>query len=74
MGKKTLLGETGSWNESDAVDILFKQEALSRFMAGKLLQYFGSYAPSGEWLAKVANDFRTEQTVGEVLRGIFYFG
>ncbi|MDB5054676.1 MAG: hypothetical protein JWM44_2726 [Bacilli bacterium] len=68
---KTVLGETGNFNESDMVDILFKQKALSLFMANKLLQYFAAMNPSQDWINELAADFYDQKTVGEVLSRLF---
>ncbi|WP_248930276.1 DUF1800 domain-containing protein [Paenibacillus hamazuiensis] len=70
-GTKTVLGETGNFDETSFVDVLFRQEALPRFMALKLLRFFAADAPSDDWVKKVADDFITKSTVGEVLYNLF---
>jgi len=70
-GKKTVLGQTGNYNETTVVDVLYAQEALSQFMARKLLQFFAANEPSAEWVNEVAADFQNAGNVGEVLSKLF---
>ncbi|MGN6810398.1 MAG: DUF1800 domain-containing protein [Thermomicrobiales bacterium] len=39
-GAKTFLGQTGNWNGDDVIDIILRQPACSRFIAGKLFSFF----------------------------------
>ncbi len=39
-GTKTILGETGTFTGEEGVDIVLKQKALPRFIAGKLIRFF----------------------------------
>jgi hypothetical protein len=39
-GSKTFLGQTGNFDGGDAIDIILKQPATSRFIAGKIYRYF----------------------------------
>lgn len=68
---KTILGETGAFNETTVVDVFFKQEALSKFIASKLLKLFATDEPSQEWMDQVASDVLKDQTIGEVLTKLF---
>ncbi|CAG7613436.1 hypothetical protein PAESOLCIP111_01604 [Paenibacillus solanacearum] len=70
-GKKTILGETGNFDETDVVDVLFKQEALPRFVAMKLLTYFASERPSAEWIWEIADVFAQTHHIGETLNYLF---
>lgn len=70
-GIKTILGDKGNFDESSTVDVLFKQEALSHFMATKLLKFFAADEPSEEWVHQVASDFAASNHVGEVLTKLF---
>ncbi|WP_036746371.1 DUF1800 domain-containing protein [Paenibacillus sp. UNC451MF] len=70
-GSKTILGEKGDFDESSTVDVLFKQDALSHFMATKLLKFFATDEPSEEWVNQVASDFANTKNVGEVLSRLF---
>jgi uncharacterized protein (DUF1800 family) len=45
-GTKTFLGATGNFNGDDAVDIVLKQPAASRFMAAKLIRFFAFDEPA----------------------------
>lgn len=68
---KHVLGETGNFDETSVVGVLFDQKALPRYMATKLLQYFAANDPSPEWIEAVAADFHDKRTVGEVLQNLF---
>lgn len=68
---KTVLGETGAFNETTVVDVFFKQEALPQFIAKKLLKWFAVDEPSQEWVDLVAGDVSKDQTIGEVLTKLF---
>lgn len=39
-GEKTFLGETGRFDGYDAIDIILKQPAASRYVSGKIYRYF----------------------------------
>ncbi|TBL70063.1 DUF1800 domain-containing protein [Paenibacillus thalictri] len=69
--KKTLLGESGNFNETTVVDVLFRQEALPKYIALKLLHYFAADQPSEAWIQKVAADVKQKSTLGEVLSNLF---
>ena len=43
--EKTFLGETGSWNGEDIVDIICKQPATARFISRKLYDFFVADEP-----------------------------
>mgnify|MGYP003628051649 CR=1 FL=1 len=45
-GTKTILGETGPFTGEEGVDIVLKQKALPRFIAGKLIRFFIFDEPS----------------------------
>jgi uncharacterized protein (DUF1800 family) len=68
---KTILGESGTFNETTVVDVFFKQEALPQFIARKLLKYFAMDEPSSEWVNIVAQDVKNDPTIGEVLTKLF---
>lgn len=70
-GKKTILGETGNFDETDVVDVLFKQETLPRFVAMKLLTYFATERPSAEWIWEIADVFAQTNHIGETLNYLF---
>jgi uncharacterized protein (DUF1800 family) len=70
-GAKTVLGETGKFDDRTAIEVLFHQDALPAFMADKLLQYFGSEHPSAEWVGTVAADFKSSTRISDVLYNLF---
>jgi uncharacterized protein (DUF1800 family) len=70
-GSKTFLGDTGNFDATGIVDVLFEQKALPSFLARKLLRFFATDAPSDDWVARVADDFAKEKTVGDVLSKLF---
>lgn len=57
-GEKTIHGETGRFDGEDVVDILVRQPACSRFLAGKLLRFFSHPAPSAEEIETLAGVLR----------------
>ena len=71
-GEKTVLGETGRFDGVDVIDIIMRQPATARFVAGKLYRYFVSEdmrgAPLDE-LAAVLRDSRYE--LKPLLRAMF---
>ncbi|WP_281889708.1 DUF1800 family protein [Paenibacillus sp. YYML68] len=70
-GTKRVLGVNGPFNDHDVVDILFRQEALSRFVVRKLLLAFGSPSPSEAWLDRLAARFRERYDIGDVMIDMF---
>ncbi|MFD0681542.1 MULTISPECIES: DUF1800 domain-containing protein [unclassified Paenibacillus] len=68
---KTILGEKGNFDETTAIDVLFKQDSLPHFMAGKLLKFFAAADPSKDWIDLVAADFAKSGHIGEVLTKLF---
>lgn len=68
---KTILGHTGRFGEQDFIELLFEQPALSEFMALKLLQFFATPNPPQAWVQTVAEDFRKQPTVGQVMTNLF---
>lgn len=61
-GRKTILGETGNFDAEDVTDILLRQDAAARFLAGKLYRYF----------ANEGGDAATEEALATVLREADY--
>ncbi|MVO99008.1 DUF1800 domain-containing protein [Paenibacillus lutrae] len=66
-GGKVLLGESGRFNAEDTVIILMRQTALPKFIASKLLTYFGTENPPEAWIDKVARNIKKLNTIGDVL-------
>ncbi len=56
-GIKTVLGQTGSWNGNDIVDILMKQPSLPSFICTKLYKFFVSDNASPEDVKPYADIF-----------------
>ncbi len=44
-GRKTILGETGRFSTEDVVDILLRQTACARYIAGRIITYFEGVEP-----------------------------
>jgi hypothetical protein len=53
-GEKTILGETGTFDGYDVVDILLRQEVCAEFIAGKLYKYFVREEMTPEMNKKIA--------------------
>ncbi|MDQ1912787.1 DUF1800 domain-containing protein [Paenibacillus sp. GD4] len=70
-GEKLILGETGKWNDMDVIEILFRQQALSRFIVKKLLTAYAAQSPSQEWIERLAERFRERYVIGDVLTALF---
>ncbi len=66
-GSKTILGETGHFELDDVVALVSRQDALARFLAAKLTDYFGAVDPRGELQARMATAFQDSR--GEISRG-----
>lgn len=70
-GTKRFLGETGKFDAAGIVNVLFEQKAMPSFMARKLLKFFATDQPSDDWVAAVAADISSENTIGGVLGKLF---
>lgn len=59
-GEKSILGRTGSFPESEAVDVVLAQPAATQFIAGKLFRYFvaDEPAPTAALLQPLADSLR----------------
>jgi uncharacterized protein (DUF1800 family) len=77
-GTKTVLGYSGQLDGKDVVEIIFKQPAASRFIAGKLLDFFVYNDPEPELVEAVAaklreHDFQTAPVMSQLLRSNVFF-
>ncbi|MFN8557436.1 MAG: DUF1800 domain-containing protein [Dehalococcoidia bacterium] len=71
-GAKTVLGHTGSWNGDDVIDILVRQPACARFIAGKLWRFFAYPEPEPEVVDAIAAAFTgSGYSIRETMRAIF---
>lgn len=70
-GIKSFLGESGPLDEKNVIAILFKQEALPRFIAKKLLVYFAADNPTDDWVDKLAAVFAKNFNIRETLSFLF---
>ena len=69
---KTFLGHTGNFNGTDVIDLICRQPATARFIAGKLYQFFVSDTPNEAAIQLLAGEFqRTEGDIRAVLRLLF---
>lgn len=74
-GVKTILGHTGVFGVHEVADMVAAHPATARFLAGKLLGFFGVSDPHGQLQGRLAETF-TEQAhsatqITEVLRVLF---
>jgi uncharacterized protein (DUF1800 family) len=57
-GEKTVLGRTGRLGVNEVLDQIVRQPACGRFLAGKLIDYFGASDPEGTLRERMAGAFR----------------
>ncbi len=69
---KTIFGQTGNWNGEDFVDLILRQPAASRFLAGKLFAFFAHEKPSPEVVERLASVLRNcDYQIAPMLRNLF---
>lgn len=69
---KTIFGKTGPWTGDDLVQLILEQESTSRFIAGKLFEYFAYREPDGQTVESLALVLRTNKYELEpLLRNLF---
>jgi uncharacterized protein (DUF1800 family) len=69
LGEKTILGQTGTWEWKDVIDITLRQPACARFIARKLLRTYVEHEPSTEAIEAVASLLRgSEYKIRPVLQ------
>lgn len=69
---KTVFGKTGPWTGDDLVRLILEQESTSRFIAGKLFEYFAYREPDGQTVKSLALVLRSNQYELEpLLRNLF---
>jgi uncharacterized protein (DUF1800 family) len=72
VGPKTIFGETGRFVLDDVVALILRQEATGRFLAAKLIDYFGAVDPEGTLQGRMAEAFAASKgEIKEVLRVLF---
>jgi uncharacterized protein (DUF1800 family) len=57
-GAKTILGQTGKFGVDDVVDILVRQDQAGRFLAGKMMAFFGAADPDNTLRERMARAYR----------------
>ena len=71
-GIKSFLGETGRFNGDDIIDIIVRQPATARFVAGEIYDFFVSDNPNPEHIGQIADAFvESDYVVSEVLKFVF---
>src|SRR6266478_4853884 len=71
-GLKTFLGSTGNFDGVDVIDIILKQPATSRFIAGKIYRYFVRQDLTPELQDKLGTVLRTnDYKIAPLLETIF---
>jgi uncharacterized protein (DUF1800 family) len=74
-GSKTFMGKTGNFDGYDILDIIFEQEATSRFVVQKLWSFFAYPDPEPEIVDTLAATFRNSgYEMKPVLRQLFMAG
>ncbi|APW59296.1 DUF1800 domain-containing protein [Paludisphaera borealis] len=71
-GVKTIFGETGRFGLDDVVELILRQEATGRFLAAKLIDYFGAIDPDEALRGRMAEAFTASKgEIREMLRVLF---
>ena len=71
-GLKTFLGQTGSFNGEDVIDLICQQPATAWFVASKLYGFFVSDTPDEASIQHLADEFReTGGDIRSVMRALF---
>jgi uncharacterized protein (DUF1800 family) len=71
-GEKEFLGERGSFDGADIIDIIVRQPATARFVARRLHNFFVSDEPDGAAIEDLANVYmESKYDIRSVLRAIF---
>lgn len=67
-GEKTVLGKTGPFGAKDVLDIVAAHPATARFVAAKLIAYFGASDPKNDLRDRMAAKFgQTKGDIGAVV-------
>ena len=77
-GPKTFLGQSGNFDGSDIVNIIFQQPAAATFLATKLIEFFVYSEPEPEFVAAFAdvirrNRFELQPSLATLLRSNVFF-
>ncbi|MBV8901788.1 MAG: DUF1800 domain-containing protein [Verrucomicrobia bacterium] len=71
-GPKTFLGQTGTWDGDQVIDIILNQPACARFLAAKLWSFFVNDSPAPDLIDRLAGELhRNNFELRPVLRVIF---
>ena len=71
-GAKTIFGQTGHFNLEGVVELILRQEATGRFLAAKLIDFFGASDPKETLRGRMAEAFAASKgEVRELLRVLF---
>jgi uncharacterized protein (DUF1800 family) len=71
-GSKTFMGKQGNFDGYDIIDIIFEQEATSRFIVQKLWSFFAYGDPEPEIIDELASTFRsTGYEIKPVMKKMF---
>ena len=69
---KTIFGRTGNWSGDDLVRLILQQPATSKFIAGKLFQFFAYRGANPETIDRLASLFKTHQyDLAPTLKNLF---
>ncbi len=69
-GEKTFLGNTGSFDGDDIIDLIVKRRECHEFIAGRFWQRFAGTTPRPEVLAELADVFGSNLRIDELLRAM----
>ena len=72
MEDKTIFGRTGNWSGDDLVRLILEQPATSKFIAGKLFQFFAYSGASPETTDRLATLFKAHKyELAPTLKNLF---
>ena len=69
-GTKTLLGQTDTFNSSEAIDVLLEQDATASYIAGKLFNELVGWWPDDATSGRIATAFRNSYSVIDLVAAI----
>jgi uncharacterized protein (DUF1800 family) len=77
-GQKTIFGKTGEFDGDGVIDLLFEQEAATRYVPRKLWEFFAAEDPPEEGVEALAKsfkaaDFKVEPLLREIFRSKAFY-
>ena len=70
-GSKNFMSLTGNWDGDQIIDIILRQPAAAKFICTKIWKYFGYEDPDSELIDRLAEGFRQNYEIRQLLETIF---